>query len=226
MPFPPHFFDPLVAGVAGLLGGFLCSIPTGPIGMTIINEGARRGFRWAALISLGAICMDFIYCAVAFAGFSTVFGSASVRAVMELMSFLATLWLGCKYLVVRELPATTPRLERIERRLHPHTAFMTGFVRVLGNPAGLLFWITLAAAFMSHGVVANTIQSKSACVAGMTAGAFAWFILLARMAARARRRLSSGTLVRLSHVSGAVLLLVAVFFGVRLVSILSQIHGP
>ena len=42
------------------LAGFFCglifsSIPVGPINLTILNEGAQRGFLWAMLIGLGAI---------------------------------------------------------------------------------------------------------------------------------------------------------------------------
>ena len=34
------------------------SIPVGPINLTILNEGARRGFKWAMLIGLGASVME------------------------------------------------------------------------------------------------------------------------------------------------------------------------
>jgi threonine/homoserine/homoserine lactone efflux protein len=36
----------LTAGITGLVAGFLVSIPVGPINLTIVNEGARRGFKW------------------------------------------------------------------------------------------------------------------------------------------------------------------------------------
>lgn len=215
-----------IAGLIGLLSGFLSSIPTGPISITIINEGARRGFRWAVTIGFGAIAMDFIYCAVAFAGFSGLFTSQLLRATMELLSFLATLYLGIKYLLVTELPATTKSLEAVEHRLHPHTAFMIGFVRVLGNPAVLLFWITLSAALISHQVVNDTWLSKGVCVLGMSTGAFTWFVLLAYIVSRRHGKFSTKTLVLMSHFSGAVLLIVSVLIGIRLVKLLSLTHHP
>src|SRR2546422_7923188 len=42
-------FRSLLAVMTGFLSGFIISIPVGPINLTIINEGARRGFAWAAL---------------------------------------------------------------------------------------------------------------------------------------------------------------------------------
>jgi threonine/homoserine/homoserine lactone efflux protein len=212
----------LISGLIGVVSGFLISIPVGPINIAIINEGARRGFRWAALIGLGAICMDFIYCSVAFAGFSGLFASRLMRAAVELLSFVAMIYLGIKYLLATDLPATTKSLERVEHTLHPHTAFTIGFVRVLGNPAVLLFWITLSATFISHDWVADTRESKAACVVGMSAGAFAWFLVLSFLVSLGHGRFSTRTLVRMSHVSGASLLVVAVVIGIRLVKMLAH----
>ena len=42
------------AGLTGLVSGFIISIPVGPVNLTIVNEGARRGLKWAALIGAGA----------------------------------------------------------------------------------------------------------------------------------------------------------------------------
>src|SRR6266536_2238075 len=121
--------DYLVAAFTGFVSGFLVSIPVGPINISIVNEGARRGFGWAFLIGLGATIMEVIYCAIAFAGFTRLFDSRVVKATMELVSFLLMLFLGVKYLLAHSLPATTRSVETGEHRLHPHTPCGTGFVR-------------------------------------------------------------------------------------------------
>jgi threonine/homoserine/homoserine lactone efflux protein len=51
----------LLAGVTGFVSGLLLSVPVGPINLTIMNEGARRGFFWAMMIGLGATAMEVIY---------------------------------------------------------------------------------------------------------------------------------------------------------------------
>ena len=64
---------------------------------------------------------------------------------------------------------------------------MTGFVRVLGNLGVLLFWIVLAANFMSHDWVEDTLAAKAACVAGVALGTNLWFCALElRRVARSR----------------------------------------
>ena len=196
--------DYLIAAFTGFVSGFLVSIPVGPINISIVNEGARRGFGWAFLIGLGATIMEVIYCAIAFAGFTHLFDSRVVKATMELVSFLLMMFLGVKY------------------RLHPHTAFWTGFVRCLGNPGVLLFWITISATFISHDWMDDTWQSKGACLLGVTLGCFSWFTLLSSLVSRGHGRFSTSTLVRMSQFSGASLLIVSLVMGGRLVKLLAH----
>src|SRR5215204_5288153 len=108
----------LTAGLTGLVAGFLVSVPVGPVNLTIINEGARRGFRWAIMIALGALTMDLIYCTVAFTGFAAFFGNRVVKAAMELSSFVFLLYLGVRFLKAKTLPAGAHKIEeQIEKTL-------------------------------------------------------------------------------------------------------------
>src|SRR5215471_20930746 len=99
--------DLLIAGLTGFLSGFILSIPVGPINLTILNEGARRGFFWAFLIGLGATTMEVIYCFIAFTGFASFFTQGYVKAAMELFSFVFLLFLGVKFLMAKSV-ATPP----------------------------------------------------------------------------------------------------------------------
>src|SRR5476651_1095413 len=207
------------------LAGFVCalifsSIPVGPINLTILNEGTRRGFLWALLIGLGASAMETIYCAIAFTGFSSFFEIRVVKASMELFSFVFLLFIGAKFLLAQtvnvtlKLNAASKKIERkLEVKLHPHSAFMTGFVRVMGNLGVLLFWIVLAANFMAHDWVADTRAAKIACVAGVACGSGAWFCVLSFGVARGHGKFSEQTLLRLQHISGICLIVVGLFDG-------------
>src|SRR5262249_31351036 len=155
----------------------------GPINLTIMNEGARRGFYWAMMIGLGATAMEVIYCFIAFTGFASFFTRGYIQAAMELFSFVFMIFLGIKFLTAKSVQApvdfgdTAEKLEaRIENRIHPHSAFMTGFVRVMGNVGVLVFWIILAASFISREWVTPDWTGKLACVTGVALGTGTWFI--------------------------------------------------
>ena len=207
----------LLAAFTGFLSGFLLSIPVGPINLTILNEGARCGFKVALLISLGAVLMEVIYCAIAFTGFASFFQHGIIKASMELFSFVFMLYLGIKFLLAREVPGQTRIARRIEERLHPHSAFMIGFVRTMANPGVLLGWIILSAGFISHEWVQPTGEGKMACILGVAAGTGVWFLALSWFAALGHGRFTEKTLLKMERISGLCLLVLACGYGVNII---------
>lgn len=211
----------LVAGLTGLISGVLLSIPVGPINLTILNEGARRGFKWAALIGLGATTMEVIYCFIAFTGFASFFTRGYVKAAMELFSFVFMLFIGTKFLFAKSvqakpvpLGAAADKIEvRLEERLHPHSAFMIGLVRVMGNVGVLVFWIILAANFISREWVTPDWPGKLACVAGVAVSTGGWFTGLSWVVSLGHGKWSEKTLLRMEHFSGVGLLVLALIHG-------------
>jgi threonine/homoserine/homoserine lactone efflux protein len=214
MPALEHTTTAMMTGIAA---GFLVSIPVGPINLTIINEGARRGFFWALMIGLGSVLMESIYCAIALAGFAAFLGLPVVKSIMELLSFLFLLFLSWKYFLAKSIPSHTHGADVIEQKLHPRSAFLIGFVRVLGNPSVLLLWVTLSATFLSHNWVDDTLDDRVACVVGVASGAALWFLLLAYVVGRKHGRISPRMLLRMEHVSGALLLAAALWIGGRII---------
>ncbi len=211
-----------LAALTGFLSGSVLSIPVGPVNATIINEGARRGFRWAATIGLGASTMEVIYCGIAFTGFASFFDRGMVKTIMELISVIFLTVLGVKFLTAKAVPKSGPMEARLEKKWRPHSAFMTGFVRVLGNPGILLSWIVLAASFTSREWVAPTHAAKFACCAGVALGTNAWFLTLSYLVSCRKRKFQEKTLLRMEKGSGIGLLLFAltqaVALGARLLS--------
>lgn len=213
-----------VATLTGFISGLLLSIPVGPINLTIMHEGARRGFKWALLIGLGATTMEVVYCFIAFTGFASFFSRGYIKAGMELFSFVFMLFLGIKFLLAKTvsnpvyLSDATDRIEeRLEQRLHPHSAFMIGMVRVMGNLGVLVFWIILAANFISREWVTPHWPSKLACVGGVALGTGAWFASLSWVVSLGHGRLSEKNLLRMERFSGVCLLVLALAHGVSIV---------
>ena len=217
---------PVVAALTGFLSGFLLSVPVGPINLTILNEGARRGFHWAMMIGFGASAMEVIYCFIAFTGFASFFSQGPVKAAMELFSFVFMLFLGIKFLTTKsvgqapvDFGAAADRIEeRLQKRIHPRSAFATGMVRVMGNLGVLVFWIILAANFISREWVTPDWPGKLACVGGVALGTSAWFVGLSWAVSLGHRKFSEKTLLRMEHLSGIGLLVLALIHGGIMIS--------
>jgi threonine/homoserine/homoserine lactone efflux protein len=211
----------VTAAITGFISGLLLSIPVGPINLTIMNEGARRGFLWAAMIGLGATTMEVIYCFIAFTGFASFFTRGYIKASMELFSFVFMLFLGAKFLMAKSVTAPAlqlgSRASRLEtqlgERLHPHSAFMIGLVRVMGNVGVLVFWIILAANFISREWVTPDWPGKLACVAGVALGTNLWFTSLSWGVSLGQGKLSERALLRMEHGSGIGLIVLALIHG-------------
>lgn len=212
----------ILAALTGFISGFILSVPVGPINLTIMNEGARRGFKWAAMIGFGAVIMEVLYCAMAFTGFASFFSKGIIKAAMEVFSFAFMLFLGIKFLVAKKVQTTTHIEEKIEEKLHPHSAFWIGFVRVMGNPGVLLFWIILAANFISRGWVTPDGSGKLACIGGVAGGTGIWFLGLSWAVSLGHRKFSEKTLLRMEHFSGIGLLVLALAHGIHIIMNLSR----
>ena len=223
------FATNLVAVVTGFVCGWIVSVPVGPVNLTIMNEGARRGFRWAALIGLGATAMEVLYCALGFVtSFAGFFKNRYVDAGMQVFSFAFMLFLGMKFLMAKSVPVMDQleqRLEeRIERKLHPHSAFMIGFVRTMANPGVLLLWMVLGAQFISRRWVQDSNQGRLACLIGVTVGVGCWFIGLSWAVSLGHRKFTEKTMLRMERGSGVGLLIIALAHGLYLAWKLAQHH--
>ena len=206
----PDLPNIVVAGITGFVSGLLLSIPVGPINLTILNEGARRGFKWAALIGAGATAMEIIYCFIAFTGFAAILQIRYIKAAMEIFTLVFLLYLGIKFMLAKSVSArpirfgAAERLEtRFQEKLHPHSAFMTGLVRVMGNVGVLVFWIFLANYFIAREWVTHDWQGRLGCVGGVGMGTGLWFFGLSWAVSLGHGKLTEGTLLKMERISGA-----------------------
>ena len=220
----------LVAAMAGFVCAVFFSSLPGPINLTILNEGAQRGFKWAFFIGLGAAVMDIIYCSISFTGISQFIDHGLAQTIMRVMGFVFLLFIGFKFLLAKPQPDSSPinlaieKLEeRIEQKMHPHSAFAIGFVRVAANLGVLVAWVVLSATLLSTKAffskeewVDDSIPAKAACVSGVFTGAILWFLFWSFIASRGHGKFSAKTLLRLQQVSGLCLILTAIYEGVRI----------
>ena len=219
----PDLSPILLATLTGFVAGLLLSMPVGPVNLTIINSATRRGFLAGMLVGLGASTMELIYCAIAFTGFTQFFEIHIIKTSMEVFSFVFFLFLGLKFLRAQDLAAptefgaTAQKLRaRVDEKWQPQSAFMTGFARVLGNFGVLLFWIVLAANFLSRDWVSDTLSAKGACIVGVALGTNLWFCCLSFAASRGQGHLSERTLLRMERFSGACLIVLGCVQGIHI----------
>jgi threonine/homoserine/homoserine lactone efflux protein len=93
---------------------------------------------------------------------------------------------------------------------------MMGFVRTMGNPGILVFWIILAANFVTREWVTPDLHGKTACIVGVGVGAAVWLVGLAWAVSLGHKKFSEKTLLKMERFSGLCLLGLAVAHGFHL----------
>ena len=99
---------------------------------------------------------------------------------------------------------------------------MIGLVRVMGNVGVLVFWIILAANFISREWVSPNWAGKLSCVAGVALGTGAWFVGLSWVVSLGHGKFSERSLLRMEHASGVGLLVLALIHGATIIHELAK----
>ena len=222
-------FDELAkALVAGVVCGFVVSVPVGPVNLTVINNALRKGFLSAFLAGLGAILAETIYATLMLAGHSSILDKPGVALTMRIVGVVVITVMGIRSILSKpELieARSAATAERVEERWHHPKAFLLGFLLTVSNLALVLMWAFLAGLLFDHDWVQPELPSRAMCLAGVFGGGVLWFVLLAFFVSRAHRRVSPQTLTLLARVCGVIFLIFAGLLAYRLFVPATKPHG-
>jgi len=209
----------LRALLAGLVCGFVVSVPVGPVNLTVINKALQKGFQRAFLVGLGAASAETIYAMVLLAGHTTILDIPVVRDTMRIIAVVVIAAVGLRSLLFKEETVEardSARVEKVDERWHHPRAFMLGFILTISNLLLVVLWATLAALLFAREWVLPPVANRTTCSAGVFLGGVSWFLLLAYFVSRAHRRVKPRTLTMLVRGCGVVFLLFAALLAWRL----------
>ena len=213
----------LIALFAGWLCGIIVCIPLGPVGLAIVNQTLRNGFRSGYKFALGAVCADCIYAALMLAGHSALLYDYPVVTVA--LRIVAVAFMGgiaVRYMRFRpeKVLATEAAAERkqeiLEERWHHPRGFLLGFGMTITNVLLAVLWATLAAFLFAHDWVGPEPLSRTVCVIGVFLGQATWFFALTTFVARAHRHINPRTVATLIRICGVILLVMTILLGWRM----------
>ena len=214
-------FDELLhAFLAGLVCGFVVSVPVGPVNLTVINKALQKGFLRAFLVGIGAALAETIYATVLLAGHTTILDKPVVRDAMRVISVAVIAAVGLRSLMFKEEKVAardSATVERVDERWHHPRAFMLGFILTISNLMLVVLWATLASVLFAREWVLPPLHNRATCGTGVFLGCVSWFLLLAYFVSRAHRRVKPRTLTILVRACGTVFLVFAALLAWRLV---------
>jgi threonine/homoserine/homoserine lactone efflux protein len=218
MNVPGFTFNPLMLLIEGGVIGFLIAVPVGPAAALCIRRSISVGAVAGYLTGVGAALGDAVFGTVAAFGLNFVQQFvASHEAWLRGIGGLVLSVMG--WVTMRHRPRTVgdPVTHDIEHNVatHFHYASSSFFITVF-NPLTVM---AFGAAFAGRNLagVASSLGDASTLVAGVFAGALAWWAILCTAAVSLRQHFTGTGLLWLNRISGAVIL---AFGAVALVSLL------
>ncbi|MGD1878749.1 MAG: LysE family translocator [Kiloniellaceae bacterium] len=189
--------DCLLIFLKGSAIGFAMAMPVGPVGILCIQRTLHHGIRSGLLSGLGAALGDALLGGVAAAGLSSVTHflltiETELRFGGGIFLLLLALWTWFK----RDAPQAPS--------LAGHGIVVTSFLLVVTNPITILAFLGFFASFRIVGATGATLQ-VAVLILGVFVGSGLWWTLLCSGTRRLSRRLDSGLLVWINHVSAVAI---------------------
>lgn len=186
----------------GLALGVAIAAPVGPIGLLCIRRTLEHGPKIGFATGMGAAMADTVYGALAAFGVS-----AAIDFLQGNERFFQVIGGVVLLVVAYRTFMQRPAAEEAEAAAAPDAAdglagFMTGLTLTLTNPATIMAFIAIFAAFGLGG-----LDFTDACVLvfGVFLGSSSWWLALSSGVAAMRHRISDRGLVTLNTCTGAAL---------------------
>jgi threonine/homoserine/homoserine lactone efflux protein len=205
MSFTPAF-------VAGIVAGLGVAMPLGAIGLLLLDEGVRNGWRLARAAAAAVAAVDLLYASIAvivgakvadaFEGHERTIRVVGGFALLALVAWgIANLIRGRRGEERLRAPAASGRATA------GRFAFLT-----LANPLTLVYFAALAAGLADHLVGGG---ARLAFVIGVGLSSLSWQLVLAAMGSTAGRVLGARGRILLSATGLSVVLVLALLLLLR-----------
>lgn len=215
----------------GLLAGFILAMPPGPVGITAIKYGLITGIKSGNKYAFANFLMDFIYCFIAIFATSTI--ANQIIAVTDSHPFFV---LGIQAIIVTALiifgflniknskgsnfsnKVRTTKYNFVNK-FENKGPFLLGIAIALTNLAnpsffGTLTWLSVN--IFALDLIKNVFSQKALFALGFGLGNFLWLMLLMRVVAKFKHRLSEQMMARIQQFAGISFIGFGTFLGARL----------
>ncbi len=232
----------LVTMLLGMAGGFVLSIPPGPLAIAVTKQGVEGNFRPGLMFALGAALMDIVYILL-----STFASSAIVQALERLIKetqwfpvlfqvvcIIILLFLGIRYFTPErcEKAATeSAKAERLQEeravKMGHATPFFVGIliaVTNLASPTFLPSMITFVGFLHANGWLHRGVLPSIFFSVGFGMGTMLWFIVVLRVLLHFRKSISKNFVTNIYKFAGGTLITFAAVIAYHTVTATEWAH--
>lgn len=159
----------------GFIVGLMVSIPLGPIGVLCIQRTLNKGRKAGFISGLGAAAADTIFAVIAGFGVNFIIHFVKEQQLyFQIFGGILVIFLGIHIFYTN--PVRQLRMQRMSKNRLSQD-FFSVFLITISNPLAILLFVAM---FAGINIASDTpgIINHTSLVAGVFAGAAAWWFLL------------------------------------------------
>lgn len=219
----------LTVALLGFVFGFIGSMPVaGPIAVLVFGRGLEGRLRSGVYLAVGAAIAESVYAYFAYWGFSSLLSHHGwIEPVTRTVAAVLLIGLGLHFTFGRKKSQDVdPGLVEQKKNAGNKRSFLLGFTITALNPALIATWSAAVTTLHSFDAVDFAPEHALPFSVGVLFGIAVWFSILLVILGRFRGRFQRTTLDKMVRAMGVFLILLGLYFGLKLVTGLAGFSVP
>ena len=202
----------MLAALIGFISGYLTSIPSGPVGMSVISVGIKKGLRFGLSVGIGAAIMDSIYIFGGLTGVGLLNFSDETNYWIRIFGIIFLFIYGLVEIRSKKASSTkTKKLNKPRKRKY----LLLGIMFYISNPVIVVSYTTLATIIQSYQLIEHSFINNIILSVSLGVGTTAWFGTLLLIIKKYKDKFSDHIIKRIGIAGGYILIAVSIYFAYK-----------
>lgn len=194
--------------VSYIILGFTLAAPIGPVNSARLDKGIKNGFWHAWIVGVGSMMADGVFMLMVYLGMVQFLDIPVVQIFLWLFGGFILIYSGLES--IKNANTISLTYQRAKDSLFK--CFLTGFILSISSPLSILFWLGIYGSVLAKTAQTNGTELLLIYSSMIFIGLTFWDILVAALTTGFRKLLNVKTLIAISVISGASLILFGVYF--------------
>ncbi|MEH7437663.1 LysE family transporter [Neobacillus drentensis] len=195
--------------ISYIILGFTLAAPIGPVNSARLDKGIKNGFWHAWIVGAGSMIADGVFMLLVYLGMVQFLGIPVVQIFLWLFGGFVLIYSGIESIK----NANTITLSYSRQKDSLFKCFLTGFIMSITSPLSILFWLGIYGSVLAKTAQTNGTGSLLIYSSMIFLGLTFWDVFVAGLTTGFRRLLNVKSLIAISIVSGASLIVFGLYFG-------------
>ena len=195
--------------VSYIILGFTLAAPIGPVNSARLDKGIKNGFWHAWVVGAGSMVADGFFMLLVYLGMVQFLGIPIIQIFLWLFGGFILIYSGVES--IKNANTITLTYGRDKESLMK--CFFTGFIMSITSPLSVLFWLGIYGSVLAKTAQTNGTESLLIYSFMIFLGLTIWDVFVAALTTGFRKLLTVKSLIGISIVSGASLVLFGLYFG-------------